>query len=173
MYNTITIVSKCRFETVVIVFVYQVVKKIFLVTTWRTGSTFLGELIHSSPGVFYSYEPVHFLQYHLPKPSTKPMELIRSIFGCRFTADYLRHVSKRENGGQDFLIMNRRVWQSCRHDSSLCLRPDFVRQLCVHFPVRMIKEVRLTLDEIVDDGLMDDDDDANSTNDLNSSTKEE
>jgi len=37
----------------------------------------------------------------------------------------------------------------------------------------MIKEVRLTLDEIVDDGLMDDDDDANSTNDLNSSTKEE
>lgn len=83
------------------------------------------------------------------------MELIRSIFGCRFSADYLRHVSKRENGGQDFLIMNRRVWESCQHDASLCVRPDFVRRLCTYFPVQLVKEVRLSLDQIEEDGLMD------------------
>ena len=28
-------------------------KKVLIVSTWRSGSTFLGEIIASSPGVFY------------------------------------------------------------------------------------------------------------------------
>lgn len=120
-------------------------KRILIVSTWRTGSSFLGELIQSAPGVFYSYEPLHFFDRH---PGTKT-DLIRSIFQCRFTADYLRHVNGLMEGGQDFMRRNRRVWESCQHDKSLCYRPDFVARLCSYFPIQLIKVVRLRAKELV------------------------
>lgn len=51
--------------------------------------------------------------------------------------------------------MNPRVKEACRYDKNLCTDPDFVRRLCVHFPIQLVKEVRLTLKEIEEDGLMD------------------
>jgi len=83
------------------------------------------------------------------------MELIRSIFRCQFSEDYLRHINDREKG--DFMSRNRRVWDACQHDPDLCLRPDFVQSLCLRFPVQLIKEVRLTLNQIEQDGLLLDD----------------
>ena len=37
-------------------------KKILVATTWRSGSTFLGDIIKSIPGVFYSFEPLLYLE---------------------------------------------------------------------------------------------------------------
>jgi hypothetical protein len=34
--------------------------------SWRSGSTFLGDILNHYPGVFYSFEPLHYLSrlYH-------------------------------------------------------------------------------------------------------------
>lgn len=46
-------------------------KRILIVSTWRTGSSFLGDLILSAPSVFYSYEPLHFIDEKFTQlPST-------------------------------------------------------------------------------------------------------
>ncbi len=119
-------------------------KRILIVSTWRTGSSFLGEVIHSAPGVFYSYEPLHFFERHAGSKT----ELIQSIFRCRFSGDYLQHVNGLTDGGQDFMRRNRRVWEACHHERSLCYRPDFVGQLCTYFPIQLIKVVRLRVREL-------------------------
>ena len=36
----------------------QPLRRILILTTWRSGSTFLGELLSMIPGTFYSFEPL-------------------------------------------------------------------------------------------------------------------
>ena len=134
-------------------------KKILIVSTWRSGSSFLGELINSAPGVFYTFEPLHFLQFFRPKRNETAVELLRSVFDCRFSEDYLRHMNHRVVGDPAFIEHSTRVWDACQVDNkTLCLLPDFVNHLCAHSPVQLVKEVRLTLTEILqsaDDQLID------------------
>ena len=121
-------------------------KRILIVSTWRTGSSFLGELIHSAPGVFYSYEPLHFME----GKNGRSMDLIQSIFNCEFSTDYLRHVNGLTQNGQEFMSRNRRVWEACNRvkGSSLCARKEFVSRLCTHFPIQLIKVVRLRMEHL-------------------------
>ncbi len=37
-------------------------RRILLVATWRTGSSFFGSMLNNFPGTFYSYEPIHIYQ---------------------------------------------------------------------------------------------------------------
>ena len=124
-------------------------KRILIVSTWRSGSSFLGEVIHSAPGVFYSYEPLHFFDYGHPAGPYSKTELIQSIFNCSFPGDYLRHINKWPEGEKHiFMRKNRRVWEACQREKSLCYRPDFVGQLCTYFPIQLIKVVRLRAKEL-------------------------
>ena len=34
-------------------------RQVLVATTWRSGSSFFGELLAHYPGVYYSYEPLH------------------------------------------------------------------------------------------------------------------
>ena len=121
-------------------------KRIMIVSTWRTGSSFLGDLIQSAPGVFYSFEPLHFIDEESKiEDERASIQLLRSIFQCQFPADYLHHINGKNESSQVFMSTNHRVWEACRHDRSLCARPDFVHRLCTHFPVQLIKVVRLPL----------------------------
>jgi len=89
----------------------------------------------------------------------KPMQLIRSVFSCSFTLEYLLHVTKRAKGGQFFLNMNRAIWEACKStDVDLCIKPQFVQEICSHFPIQLVKEVRLSLTEVMTDGMIDSND---------------
>ena len=35
-------------------------RHVLIASTWRSGSTFLGDLLSRYPGVFYSFEPLHY-----------------------------------------------------------------------------------------------------------------
>ena len=37
-------------------------KNVLIATTWRTGSSFLGDILNHYPGTYYSYEPLHYLR---------------------------------------------------------------------------------------------------------------
>ena len=38
-------------------------RNILIATSWRFGSTFLGDLLNHYPGTFYSFEPLHYLDH--------------------------------------------------------------------------------------------------------------
>ena len=124
-------------------------KRILIVSTWRTGSSFLGDLISSSPGVFYSFEPLHYIdeqQRVLSDANIRlSVQLLRSVFRCRFTQDYLNHINGIGNTSQTFMTKNRRVWQACARNRSLCTQPEFVHRICNHFSTHLVKVVRMRL----------------------------
>ena len=120
------------------------IKRILIVTTWRSGSTFLGEIINSAPGVFYSYEPMYYFERH----NGSQTELIRSLSRCQFSTEYLRDMNGLTKGSQNFMTVNRRVWNACQHNRSLCVEPEFVGQLCSFFPVHLMKMVRLRVKDL-------------------------
>lgn len=39
----------------------QSARNVLILTSWRSGSTFLGDLLNHYPGTFYSFEPIHYL----------------------------------------------------------------------------------------------------------------
>ena len=132
-------------------------KNILIATSWRSGSSFLGDLLNHYPGTFYSFEPIHYIDFkkHQLKLSKKwrheeALKLMRDIYKCDYstniTTGYLKHVSKSEN--QFLLRHNGRVWKSCTSllpSNAACFTPEFLNRVCPLFPIRLIKTVRLRM----------------------------
>ena len=58
-------------------------------TTWRSGSTFLGDIMTSHPGTFYHYEPL--LHYDIVQARTGPLaedavRTLSSLMRCNYTS---------------------------------------------------------------------------------------
>eukprot|EP00095_Tigriopus_kingsejongensis_P005426 maker-scaffold576_size132709-snap-gene-0.19 protein:Tk05426 transcript:maker-scaffold576_size132709-snap-gene-0.19-mRNA-1 annotation:"hypothetical protein DAPPUDRAFT_53049" len=72
---------------------------ILLVTTWRSGSTFVSELIAQIPGTFYSFEPLITFGHFIPGAnSTLKSNYLSDIFQCHFPQSYLDyHQSSTSN----------------------------------------------------------------------------
>ncbi|XP_066478312.1 carbohydrate sulfotransferase 7 [Tiliqua scincoides] len=65
-------------------------RHIYLHATWRTGSSFLGELFNQHPDVFYLYEPMwHLWQALYPGDAASLQgalrDMMRSLFRCDFS----------------------------------------------------------------------------------------
>ncbi|KAM3837725.1 carbohydrate sulfotransferase 7 [Vipera latastei] len=65
-------------------------RHIYLHATWRTGSSFLGELFNQHPDVFYLYEPMwHLWQALYPSDALSLQgalrDMMRSLFRCDFS----------------------------------------------------------------------------------------
>ena len=60
-------------------------RQILVATTWRSGSTFLGDLLNHYPGVFYYFEPLHYYSYIRDKATVPPEEdFITSLYRVRW-----------------------------------------------------------------------------------------
>lgn len=140
---------------------------ILIATSWRSGSSFLGDLLNHYPGTFYAFEPIHFLSNKKRKENwsqSNPLhalKLLRDIYRCDFsnnvTGGYLKHAAKQEN--QFLLKHNSRVWKSCQTllpSNVACFMPELMNKVCPVFPVRLIKTVRLRIPHL-DDLLQDPD----------------
>ena len=60
-----------------------------LVTTWRSGSTFLGDIIASQPDTFYHYEPLAFLLINQIRGGNLAVEAVntlRSLMLCDYSS---------------------------------------------------------------------------------------
>ena len=60
-----------------------------VLSTWRSGSTFVGEVVHSHRDVFYHYEP--FLHYDIRQVRANDVEraaeavkTVKDLFSCRY-----------------------------------------------------------------------------------------
>ena len=55
------------------------VRNILIATSYRSGSTFLGELLNQYPGTFYYFEPLHYYSQKMVKE-----DFLESLFRCQF-----------------------------------------------------------------------------------------
>jgi len=139
-------------------------RQILIATTWRSGSTFLGDLLNHYKGTFYYFEPLHY--YGSTQNELKVQNettFLKSLFTCKFNSEnigFLHHVSKENN---KFLFKNHnfRLWNSCKSalpNDIMCLMPDYLNHVCPRFPIKLIKTVRLrvkNVEELIQDSSMD------------------
>jgi hypothetical protein len=63
-------------------------RQILIATTWRSGSTFLGDLLNHYKGTFYYFEPLHYYSnvQDLSKVQNET-SFLKSLFTCKFKSD--------------------------------------------------------------------------------------
>lgn len=130
-------------------------RQILIATTWRSGSSFFGDLLTHYPGTFYSFEPLHytFQANHgtEAKMAEKSNELLKSLFKCQYDVNnlgYLQHASRSAN--QFLFDDNFRVWNVCKNllpGRAACFMPKLYQEVCPLFPIRLIKTVRLRVSD--------------------------
>jgi hypothetical protein len=130
-------------------------RHILIATTWRSGSTFLGDLLNRYPGTFYSFEPLHYIDHKhgvltdiSEEMQSEAPELVSQVFKCRPESGYFIHANKPENR---FLFKhNFRLWNVCENllmANAACFMPELYLKTCPIFPIRVIKTVRMRVKE--------------------------
>lgn len=115
-------------------------------STWRSGTTFLGEVLNSMPGNFYHYEPLlkyEIIQIRGPPHAENALSTIKSMLKCDFSAmeDYFEY-------GKTHLHQfshNTRLWDHCKYKKELCIDANFTAKFCKLFPFQSMKVVRVRL----------------------------
>lgn len=120
-------------------------------TTWRSGSTFLGDIMTAHPGTFYHYEPLLHYDIVQARSGALAEDAIRTLgalMRCNYTSleRYLQYGKQH----QWLFSHNERLWAHCLADGpqfrkSYCWEPAFLNRFCPLFPFQSIKTVRLRL----------------------------
>ncbi|NXB12401.1 CHST7 sulfotransferase, partial [Cnemophilus loriae] len=120
-------------------------RHIYLHATWRTGSSFLGELFNQHPDVFYLYEPMwHLWQALYPGDALSLQgalrDMLRALFRCDFSVLrlYTAPPAAPRPRGEIGLVDGAACEETCP--------PRALRELeaeCRKYPVVVIKDVRL------------------------------
>lgn len=59
-----------------------------IVTTWRSGSTFLGDILNSHPANYYHYEPLldyEIIQIRGPPNAKNAINVLRDLLNCNYS----------------------------------------------------------------------------------------
>ena len=141
-------------------------RHILLASTFRSGSSFLGELLSRYPGTFYSYEPLMYTRTMntsevngIPNSTfsrkTKDIFIrqLLKVFKCELDIEYIKYISYTYH---DSLLRNFRLWNTCKtlcpgcNDglvSRECSILSFYNSTCPKFPIRLIKTVRFRMED--------------------------
>ncbi|KAL7729909.1 hypothetical protein ACLKA6_014757 [Drosophila palustris] len=117
-----------------------------VVTSWRSGSTFLGDILNAMPGNYYHYEPLldfGIKQVRDPEDQQLAVQNLKNLLNCDYgdMTDYLEY-------GKTHTYLfehNQRLWDVCREYPRFCWRPAFLTPFCRLFPIQSMKTVRLRL----------------------------
>lgn len=117
-----------------------------VITTWRSGSTFLGDILNTLPGNYYHYEPLldfDIVQVRDEPLASKAIRNLKHLLHC----DYARMEQYLEFGEEHTYLFkhNTRLWRQCLDHPHLCWRPRFLSPFCKLFPWQSMKVVRLRL----------------------------
>lgn len=117
-----------------------------IITTWRSGSTFLGDVINSVPGNFYHYEPLlnyGIVQIRGPPYADSAVRNLKRLLMCDYKDmhNYLAY-------GRSHVYLfthNTRLWNQCELFPQYCWNSTFLTDFCKLFPFQSMKVVRLRL----------------------------
>ncbi|XP_060094236.1 carbohydrate sulfotransferase 5-like [Heteronotia binoei] len=130
---------------------------VLILSTWRSGSTFAGQLFNQNPDVFYLMEPTKHVWHSMPWGSPELLQgplrdLLRSVFLCDMTAlfSYMQLPSK---------VYHLFMWPMSR---ALCSPPvckafnrsdiidiEACKAHCGQTPIEMISEACTTYSHVV------------------------
>ncbi|XP_017485760.1 PREDICTED: carbohydrate sulfotransferase 4, partial [Rhagoletis zephyria] len=117
-----------------------------IITTWRSGSTFLGDILNAMPGNYYHYEPLLSFGINQVRDTSEGIEalrMLRQLLYCNYTdmQEYLDY------GKQHSYLFehNERLWSVCKEFPHFCWQPKFLTPMCKLFPMQSMKVVRLRL----------------------------
>ncbi|KAL7646130.1 UNVERIFIED_CONTAM: hypothetical protein RMT77_003031 [Armadillidium vulgare] len=122
--------------------------KVIIVTTWRSGSTFLEELIGSYPGMFIHYEPLLIYRqrnfYNIDDPETKKAQkIISDLLDCQYDEEYIKRVKKTP---LKMFEKNKNLWNQCYSEldeKNYCYNKLFIEKTCKNQTLFVMKLVRL------------------------------
>lgn len=117
-----------------------------IITTWRSGSTFLGDILNAMPGNYYHYEPLlnfEIKQIRGPPDDEIAINNLKNLLYCDYSnmEDYLEY-------GKDHRHLfehNERLWSQCKQFPQFCWKSSFLTPFCKLFPLQSMKIVRLRL----------------------------
>lgn len=117
-----------------------------IITTWRSGSTFLGDILNALPGNYYHYEPLltyDIMQIRGPPHDKPAIRSLKKLLKCNYTNmdEYLEF-------GQSHSYLfthNTRLWNQCHLFPNFCYQPNFLEPFCKLFPLQSMKVVRLRM----------------------------
>ncbi|RZC32824.1 carbohydrate sulfotransferase 5, partial [Asbolus verrucosus] len=117
-----------------------------IITTWRSGSTFLGDVINAVPGNYYHYEPLldyGIIQIRGPPYSKSALSNLKNLLNC----DYTNLQNYLEYGKLHTYLFshNTRLWSLCESFPQYCWNATFLSSVCKVFPFQSTKTVRLRL----------------------------
>jgi hypothetical protein len=117
-----------------------------IITSWRSGSTFLGDVLNALPGNFYHYEPL--LTYAIqrirgPPNDESAIKSLKKLLNCDYNdMDEYLEFGKTHN----YLFShNSRLWKYCNMYPQFCYEPKFLNDYCKMFPLQSMKVVRLQM----------------------------
>jgi hypothetical protein len=124
------------------------VSRVLLVAYFRSGSTFLGDLLQQNWKSFYTFEPLHYMSDGVRIDDDRVEEannLIEKIFRCDFNSvkNYVDWVRKSKN--QFLFKWNKFFWGICRFRMTSCFDPIFISQACQRAKVHIMKVARLQM----------------------------
>ncbi|XP_011301436.1 carbohydrate sulfotransferase 5 isoform X2 [Fopius arisanus] len=117
-----------------------------IVATWRSGSTFVGDVINAHPANFYHYEPMldfGIVQVRGPPLAQEAIYNIYALFDCEY-----HKLDNYLNFGKSHPWVfnhNTHLWRQCQNHKKICWNPEFVSKFCRLFPFQSMKLVRLRL----------------------------
>ncbi|KAI2810657.1 hypothetical protein BLOT_001820 [Blomia tropicalis] len=122
------------------------VSRVLLLAYFRSGSSFVGDLMQQNWKSFYSFEPLHLMTRYTRIDDTnltKALNLITSIYDCDFASNsyYVKWIEKN----QFLLKWNKFLWNVCRFRSQSCFDPKYMRQACRRSKYNIIKIVRMPM----------------------------
>ncbi|KAK3855392.1 hypothetical protein Pcinc_038207 [Petrolisthes cinctipes] len=127
------------------------VRRVLVLSTWRSGSTYLGDLLLAYPGTYYSFEPLHHMlkNHHLEEGPLVDLaqQLLHGIYTCNYTHldEYINYVRNKT-----FLMShNMRLWNSCARNRAFCFDKEYLSRGCRMMPVNVVKTVRMGLNPVV------------------------
>ena len=122
------------------------VKRVLVITYFRAGSSFLGDLLQQNWKSFFTFEPLHYMSDGVRIDDQRVEEanhLIENIFRCDFQSikTYVQWVQKTRN--QFLFKWNKFLWGVCRFRHKSCFDPNFIHETCLRAKVHVMKVVRL------------------------------
>ncbi|XP_063588383.1 carbohydrate sulfotransferase 4-like [Penaeus indicus] len=126
-----------------------------IVTSWRSGSTFLGDILLSHPGTFYHYEPLldfGIKQIRCGDEAAQAMHNLKHLLNCDYSE--MEHYLKYGPSHPWVFSHNSVLWSRCKTFPDLCWKPEFLSPFCSLFPFQSLKTVRLRLnltEELLED----------------------
>lgn len=117
-----------------------------IISTWRSGSTFLGDVLNAHPANYYHYEPL--LDYDIVQIRGAPLahtalQTLRELLNCTYAN--LEHYLEYGQDHNWLFTHNTRLWERCIMHPQICWMPEFLTPFCRLFPFQSMKVVRLRL----------------------------